>query len=136
MKNSLNALRHNLLAAPRKIFLVDGAGALISALMLGAVLAPLHPFTGLPSTTLYLLSAVAVVFAAYSFTCYFRIKDQWRPYLLVIAVANILYGLFTAGLLIRFSSSLTMPGMIYFIGELLVIGSLVCLEISLIVKKK
>jgi len=29
-----------------------------------------------------------------------------------------------------------MPGMIYFIGELLVIGSLVCLEISLIVKKK
>jgi len=55
---------------PKTLFLVDGIGALLTALLLFAVLRPFHELFGMPQITVTYLSIIAAIFCLYSMSCY------------------------------------------------------------------
>lgn len=116
--------------SPNRLFLIDGLGAVLSALMLGGVLAHWEPVFGMPKPELYVLAGIAVVFAVYSLLCSWRLKGNWRPFLLGIGFANFFYCGLTLGLVIWHWDSLTLLGILYFIGESLIVLSLVSIELK------
>lgn len=116
---------------PKKLFLADSLGALLSAFLLGVVLASFEGTFGMPRKILYCLSSAACVFAIYSFLCYWRIEENWRPYLRVIAIANLMYCCITIGLVISFRQELTHWGLTYFLLEIVVILILVFAELKI-----
>lgn len=50
---------------PKKLFLIDGLGAILSVFLLGFVLVKLERVVGIPSKTLYFLATMPVFFAIY-----------------------------------------------------------------------
>ncbi len=121
-------LHHKL--QPKTIFLIDGMGALVSAILLGLVLTKLETFFGLPKNVLHLLSGIALLLAVYSLSNAFMQNAKPSKRLKLIAVANLLYCLLTAVLLLIYYPKLTMFDVLYFIGELLIILSLAFIELS------
>lgn len=114
--------------SPHRLFLLDGLGALLTAVMLFFVLARFEDFFGMPIAVLKPLAAAAVVFAVYSLTCHRFLKQNPKPFLLAIATANALYCITTVVLMQRHADRLTAFGFAYFIGEIIIIGFLVFLE--------
>jgi hypothetical protein len=121
---------------PKLIFLLDSIGAVVTASLLGLLLAPLHSSFGIPQKIIYLLSAVAALYAVYSLCCYYFLGKLWQPYLIAITVGNLLYAITTLILMIYFRDSLTVLGLFYFTGEIMIIVALVILEKKLIYLKK
>lgn len=115
---------------PRKLFLADSLGALLSALLLGVVLVKLEPAFGMPPKILYPLSAIAFIFSIYSCTCFLLIKAAWRPYLSIIAFANLVYSCLTIILVLWFMKQLTALGLAYFISEAILIITLAGVELK------
>jgi hypothetical protein len=113
---------------PRRIFIVDGIGAIVSAICLGLILPFFQDSFGMPPGILYLLALVAVVFAVYSFTCYKFISGNRRPFLKLIILANVLYCGLTIVMMLYFFKQLTTWDLIYFILESVVIIVLINLE--------
>jgi FtsH-binding integral membrane protein len=118
-----------LVRSPRTLFLVDGVGALVTALLVGVVLPTLGEHIGTPRPVLRALALTAAVFAAYSLTCAATRPRRWPGYLRGIALANAGYCLVTAALLIRFSATLRALDWLYFVGEIVVVWALVTLEL-------
>lgn len=121
-----------LLDSPQKIFLLDAIGAIITALILGIVFTTFQEYIGMPREILISLSLIAVVFCTYSFSCFFFLKSIWKPYLKAIAIANLLYCIITTVLIITLFHQLTFLGLLYFMGEIIVIGVLVYFEFSVL----
>ncbi|EOQ94841.1 hypothetical protein LEP1GSC195_0801 [Leptospira wolbachii serovar Codice str. CDC] len=115
---------------PRYIFLLDGLGAILSAVLLAFVLPLFIDFLGMPLETLYTLSILPIVYAIYSLLCYFLNPFQWKFYLRVIASANFLYCLVTMVYLILNLDQTTIFGELYFVLEMLVIVSLATFEMK------
>ena len=105
----------------RTLFLIDGFGAMVSAFMLGFVLMNNQPLIGMPVEVLQILASIPCVFAMYSFAGRFIIKGRVEPYLKWIAIANLMYCLTTAGLVLLFLSEMTALGIAYFIVEIIVV---------------
>ena len=76
----------------------------------------------------YFLSGVAGILMIYSSCCYFFVSDNWRPFLKVIALANLIYCCLTIGMIFYFYQTLTPAGVTYFLLEIIVIGVLVINE--------
>lgn len=123
------ALVARLARSPRTLFLVDGAGALVTALLVGVVLPALGDLIGMPRPVLQALALAAAVFAAYSLTCAAVRPTRWPGYLRGIALANAGYCVITAAVLIRFAAVLHVLDWLYFVGEIVVVGALVTLEL-------
>jgi len=121
----LNKLTKN----PKQLFLIDAIGALVSAFFLGVVLVQFESSIGMPRNILYLLALLPCFFAAYSFLCHFLIHNNWRTFLMIIALANTSYCILTIGLLIVHYRNLTILGLLYFLLELLIVGILITAEI-------
>ncbi|MCO6487363.1 MAG: hypothetical protein J5I98_03045 [Phaeodactylibacter sp.] len=115
---------------PRKLFLIDGLGALLSAFLLGVVLVWWEPVFGMPPKVLYPLAAIAGVFAVYSLSCCFFLTQNRRPFLRGIAVANLLYCCLTLGLVFYFYPQLTALGVAYFLVEITVVLILAGVELK------
>ena len=115
---------------PRTLFLIDGVGALLSAFMLGILLPSFERIFGMPAPVLYLLAGMALVFALYSFTCYRRFGQHWRPFLKGIAIINLSYCALTLVLSFYHYTSLTLLGWIYFIVEIIIVVSLAFIELK------
>ena len=115
---------------PKRLFLIDSLGGMLSALLLGVVLASFETTFGMPQKTLYFLSCLACVYAIYSFLSYWRTKYKWRPYMKTIAIANLFYCCLTTGLVIHHYQELTKLGLIYFLLELVIIISLIIMELK------
>lgn len=113
---------------PENLFLLDALGATISAFFLGVILTSFEPLFGMPVSVLYILASVACLLAVYSFTCFFHQPENRRLFLRIIAIANLLYCCLTLVLVIYFYEALTVFGVAYFIGEMLLILLLVSLE--------
>jgi len=128
-KDTLFGLKNNSTACFRSFFLLDCVGALLTALMLALVLARFEPLFGMPSKVLYILAAVACAFATYSGFCYFFVARNWKPYLQLIALANLAYCLATFGLVLHYRHTLSALGWVYFGVEITVIGLLVHREL-------
>ena len=114
---------------PRQIFLLDGLGAMLTAFLLGVVWTRLETLLGIPSKVLYLLAIVACVYACYAIYCYFLVRKSWRPCLKIIAFANILYCCLTVGVMYRFYQNFSLIGWGYFLGELMVLGTFIFIEL-------
>lgn len=111
----------------RKIFVIDGVGALVSALLLGVVLPSFPAEFGVFFVFLPYLSGIALVLAMYSLTC--ASFNLSRPiFLRGIVFANLAYCLLTISLVIYAYPALSPFGLTYFIAEILIILFLIRIE--------
>ncbi|MEL6537293.1 MAG: hypothetical protein AAFQ98_17865 [Bacteroidota bacterium] len=106
--------------SPRRLFLLDGAGALLSAVLLGLVLPQFSDVIGMPLPVLYLLAMFPVAFFLFDGASYFR-PAQAKVNLKTIAMANAGYALLSAVLLVVHASTLSVWGWAYFVGELAIV---------------
>ncbi len=113
---------------PRQVFLLDSAGALLTAFLTAAVLTYFHPYFGMPVKECYVLGAVAVLFAIYSAMCAIFLKENHAPFLKFIAITNGIYCLITTGFVIYHFPALTKLGVSYFVVETLVVAFVIALE--------
>jgi hypothetical protein len=118
----------------KRLFLIDGLGALTTAGLLFFLLAEFEYLFGMPKQILHGLSLMAILFSAYSFSCLIMVKQNWKFFLSLIAFANITYCLLTTGLMLYHYSQLTQLGLMYFVGEIAIIIMLVYFELKTIVK--
>ncbi|MGK0387694.1 MAG: hypothetical protein ACI94Y_000420 [Maribacter sp.] len=121
---------------PRQLFLIDGLGALLSTLLLGVILVKFEYLFGMPRKELYFLSSVAGVFTIYDFICYWKIKDNWQPFLKVIAIANLMYCCFSIAIVFYSYQKLTHLGFIYFLLEFIILIILVRVELKRVYQNK
>jgi len=135
MKTKLEEVINYFYENPRKLFLLDGMGAIVSAFLLGVVLMKLEEFVGMPKEKLFYLAIAPCFFAAYSLFCYLRKRKHWRKLLSIIAVANTIYCLITFSHLFICSDQLTYLGYFYFITEIIIVMSLVYVEFKVSFKK-
>jgi hypothetical protein len=136
MKKLFQQTVNKMVLNPKRLFLIDFFGAVLSAFLLGIVLVKLESIIGMPSNVLYILAILACGFAVYSFLCYLFVKENWQPFLKIIAIINLSYCLVTMGLVIYFYQEITTLGHIYFILEMIVIVSLVSVELKTASNKK
>jgi hypothetical protein len=115
---------------PRKLFLLDGAGAILSAFLLGVVLVKLERFFGIPADTLYLLAILPVFFAIYDFCCYRNGLDKVGQFLRGIAILNVLYCVLSIVCAFYHIETITSLGWAYIIIEILIVLILVILELK------
>ena len=123
------------IAKPKNIFLLDGFGALLTTLLIFFVLRTFNDFFGLRKSTLEYLAALALVFSIYSVSCFFLVSNHWKSFLKIICTANILYCVLTIGILFYHYQNISIFGIAYFLGEIIVIAGIVFLEIKAIARK-
>ena len=114
---------------PRRVFLIDAVGALLTATLLAAVIARYEAIFGMPIHAVNVLAAIAVGFAIYSVTCYLTRPANWRLFLQFIAIANLLYCVLTLVLLFVYRLDVTALGIAYFIGEIVIVAGLAIYEL-------
>lgn len=114
--------------SPKKLFLIDALGALLSAFLLGVVLVQFESIVGMPRETLFLLAALPCLFAAYDFACYFGLKENKHLFLKIIAIANSVYCIISVGFTFHHYQQLTQLGLLYFVSEILIVMALVSIE--------
>ena len=117
---------------PKNIFLIDGFGAFLTAFLLFFVLRTFNSFFGLSKITLEYLSILALVLSVYSFSCFLLITNNWKSYLKIICIANILYCILTFAIIIYYYQSISVLGVTYFLGEIIIIFGIILLEIKTI----
>ncbi len=115
---------------PRTLFLIDGAGALLSLVLLLVLLLPYHEALGLSQATLQLFAIIAAALAAFSLTCSRLATSNHRPFMAILATANASYCLLTLSALYLHRQRVTPLGLLYFTGEVAIIAGLVFLEIA------
>jgi hypothetical protein len=115
---------------PKKLFLVDSMGALISTIMLGFVLTRFENIIGMPPKVLYLLSGIACILCIYSLICFKRDVKNWRFYLTIIGIANLVYCCLSLGFMLFYYHKLTFLGLTYFILEKIIVIILAFIELK------
>ena len=111
----------------RKLFLIDGCGAILSVAVL-AVMAKYESIFGMPAEALYPLITLAMALAVYSNYCWFFPPERWRGYMAVAASGNLAYGVLTAGLVYSHLEQLSLLARLYFTAELAVLAALIVVE--------
>ncbi|WP_154852697.1 hypothetical protein [Cyclobacterium xiamenense] len=112
----------------KNLLLLDGVGALMTATLLTQVVARYEPLFGMPKATVYVLSVVALGFAAFSLGSYLLAKRGFSRYLGMILFANLAYCVATATLLFVYREKITWLGIAYFVGEIILVLVLVYQE--------
>lgn len=102
---------------PKRLFIIDGIGAILSAILLGVVLVKLEYLFGIPKPTLYFLASLPFIFAVYDFYCYHNIYSTLELSLKGIAFINLIYCCISIGLAIYHRKSITNIGWIYILIE-------------------
>lgn len=118
---------------PRTLFLTDCIGAFLTSFSLLIISHNIEGYFAMPSDILFALSIVAAVFCLYSGSCFLALKRKWNPYLRMIMIANSLYCILNMVVLIVNYPILTKLDMIYFIGEIFILGILVFIEYKVVV---
>ena len=112
---------------PKKLFLIDGFGAILSAFLLGVVLVKFEEIFGIPTSVLYFLATIPIFFVIYDVFCY---QKHLKIGILLkgIAVLNILYCCVSIGLISYHFSSITILGWTYVIVEIILVSFLAMIE--------
>jgi len=87
---------------PKKLFLIDSLGALLTAVSLFFVLFNLDEHFGVPGHVLTTLALIATCFSVYSVMCFLFVKKNFMFYLRIIGSANLIYCLLILSLLYFF----------------------------------
>ena len=117
-----------LVVNPKKLFVIDGVGALLSAFLLGVVLVWLEKYIGIPSSTLFFLACLPVFFAVYDYYCYKKEREKLGRLLQLIGILNVLYCFLSMGFAVYHYQTITNLGWIYISIEILIILALAVLE--------
>ncbi|MES2857456.1 MAG: hypothetical protein V4692_16415 [Bdellovibrionota bacterium] len=112
---------------PKNIFLIDGIGAMFTALMAGVVLPLFQMHIGMPLRILYALAALGFAFGVFSLTSYWLSKHPAKA-LRLIVVANQVYCVGIAACVAVYFEKLTALGVAYFLAEIVVVSALVVFE--------
>ena len=120
--------------SPKKLFLFDAIGALISSVMLGIILAYIQPLVGMPKSILYLLAGIAFVFFIYSSFCFLFIKKNIKSFLIGIALANFGYCILSLIFMYNNFDLLTTLGITYFVLEKVIVIALASVEFKTALK--
>jgi len=113
----------------RKLFLLDGSGALLTALMLMLVLPKLDLLTGIDPDMITVMVLIAFLLATMSLTFFFTYNQQSYKVLQVIGILNLLYSGIIVVVLLVYGSSMKPLSMTYFILEGLVVALLGLVDI-------
>lgn len=131
----LNSIALKLSLNPKRLFLLDGIGALISALFLGMILPAYANLVGLPIYLMKFLASLALVLCIYSLACYFLLpkldvkqNSEYIPNIKIMIYSNITYVILTVGLIIYHYKKVKIYGMIYFLGEIITMMFIIVLE--------
>ncbi len=130
MNINVKAITNYFIKRPRTLFLVDSLGALLTAFLLWVVLRSFSSYIGIPKTTLTFLSIIAACFCFYSAACFLFLKKNQAPFIRLIGMANLVYCMITLGLLLHYAALLTAMGLAYFLGEIIIIGSIAYIELK------
>jgi hypothetical protein len=124
---------------PKRLFLIDAFGAVISASLLGVILVKLEDIFGIPLPAFCLLALLPIGFALYDFYCFINIKENIGLFLKGIAYANLLYCCISLGLAFYHYVKITYLGWTYIVLEIFMVTALAMLELriaKLTLKKK
>lgn len=124
----------NFITKSKNIFLLDSFGALLTTILLYYILRNFNNFFGLSKDIFEYLSIISFTFFVYSISCYFLVKENWKSFLKIICTSNIIYCILTFGILIYNYEAVSVFGIFYFLGEIVVIAGLIFLEIKTISK--
>jgi len=113
--------------SPRRLLLLDGIGAIVTASMC-LVLARFESCFGMPREVMLVLSGIAFCFALFSFSSFLYVKNDFKQPLRIISTANFTYCVATFALAIIHIEKLTTLGITYFIGEIIIVLWLVKVE--------
>lgn len=107
---------------PKRLFLIDAAGAVFSAFMLGVVLVSLQELVGIPVSSLRLLAVIPIFFAIFDGIGY----RSRSPVLFLrgIAILNCLYCVLSLSLTFQHRDSVTALGWVYIVVEVAVVFAL------------
>lgn len=119
-QEKLNSMTSN----PRKLFLIDGLGAILSAFLIGIVLVKFENLFGIPQHSLYFLALFPCFFAIYDFYCFLKVIKNLDLFLKGIAIANLVYCFISIGLISYHYKCVTYLGWIYIILEILILIAL------------
>lgn len=115
---------------PKKLFQIDGFGAILSAILLGIVLVKWEYLFGIPKRTLYFLASLPCLFAVYDFYCYFKINKNLESFLKRIAIINLTYCCLSIGLAIYHRENIMILGWFYILMEIVIVGGLSIIELK------
>lgn len=121
-------LLSNFIVTPRRLFLVDGLGAIVSSFMLAVVLVKFQRFFGIPVPILYFLAIIPCILALYDSLCFFFAKVKVALYLRILAMMNITYCMLSMLLAFRHQASLSGLGWTYLIVETALVLGVAWLE--------
>lgn len=124
LKKALNWTTKN----PKRIFIIDGIGALLSAILLGIVLVRLEIYFGIPKATLFILALFPCLFAVYDLYSYCIVKNKINLYLKGIAGINTAYCFISIALTMQHSEKITLLGWMYLLIEITIVCTLAYIE--------
>jgi hypothetical protein len=113
------------------MILIDGIGALISAIMLGIILVKIQYLIGMPVSILYLLASIPCVYLVYDLISFSFRNTNHKLLLKVVAYANLGYTVVSAGLVIGHLQQLQLLGLVYFISEITILIVLIRIELRI-----
>ena len=112
--------------SPRNVFLFDGIGAMAS-LTFHLIIAFCESIFGMPIQAVLALAIFPVLLMPFSFFHFFRFPQDWKPILKIIISSNLIFCIVSIGVVAYYFDLLTSLGLIYFIGEVIVVLTLVAL---------
>ncbi len=113
---------------PKKLFLFDGLGAILSVFLLGVVLVEYKTLVGIPSNVLYTLAAIPMFFVVYDAYCYFKLDSNIGTFLKSIAILNSAYCLLSLSLVFYHLETTTIYGWAYILIEILIVLFIAIIE--------
>lgn len=122
-------LFYKLAEKPHQLFLIDGVGAALTSFSLLLVLPRWNAFQ-MPPNILYFLGTIAILFAAYSLSNYYAKLAQVKLLIRVIAIANLIYCLFSGFIVLQLFGRLSFLDVVYFAGEILLVSTLAVVELQ------
>lgn len=120
----------------RQLFAVDAAGAFLTIILLLGVVRPLHQWMGLPPFVPVLLACIAVGLLVASGSCYLWVRQRLPVWYTAIGLGNVAYCLIAVTVLATCCPAITIWGVLWFAGELLIILALAAVELRIIAPKQ
>ena len=117
-----------LMEYPRRLFIIDGFGALLSTFMLGFVLVRFQLLIGIPRPVLYTLAIFPLIFFVYDVYGYYSHKINAALLLRGIALMNIAYCCISLVLAVLHLKLITAIGWAYLLFEIIVVLFLATIE--------
>lgn len=130
MLRYINSLITNIQQNPKKLFLIDGFGAILSTFMLGVILVRFEVLFGIPSSVLYILAIIPLFFTLYDIYSFKQKYSKTGILLKGIAILNLLYCCISLGFAVYHFHSITYVGWSYILIEITIILLLAFIEFS------